>query len=211
MSRDRYHLHRPHRGSAHLSPPATTAAVPAIAARKNLVGNPELAKRAEVSGAQGSVEDPEFGSGVVVVAGLRRAVVELYFAIPSTESGIASAIKAIKESMRTIAIIDDWIRRAELSLQEALINGHYHGNGADPGKELRIGGILSPSKLEIFVEDDGSGYHGPKNFSGPGSTERHGRGLFLIHQLMNRVEIERNGSRIVMSLGREKKHGNRCP
>jgi anti-sigma regulatory factor (Ser/Thr protein kinase) len=152
-----------------------------------------------VSGARGSINGNGSGAG----AGLRRAFVQLYFAIPSTESGIASAIKAIKESMETIAVVDDWIRRAELSLQEALINGHHHGNGSDPGKELRVGCSISPLKLEIFVEDDGSGYPGPTDFSVPRPTRGHGRGLFLIHQLMDRVAITANGSRIVMYLGGE--------
>ena len=165
--------------------------------------NPELAKRAEVKAVRGFIDAPELEGDAVADVGLQRAFVQLYFAIPSTESGIASAIKAIKESMETIAMAEDWIRRAELSLQEALLNGHYHGNSGNPSKELRVGCLMSPSRLEICVQDDGAGYHGHNNFAAPDPNESHGRGLFLIHRLMDRVAITANGSCIVMYLGRE--------
>ena len=75
---------------------------------------PELAKRAKVKAVRGFIEAPELEGDAVAGVGLQRAFVQLYFAIPSTESGIASAIKAIKEFMQTIAMVEDWIRRAEL-------------------------------------------------------------------------------------------------
>jgi anti-sigma regulatory factor (Ser/Thr protein kinase) len=168
-----------------------------------LMENSDLAKRAGSRAVRGFKYAPELGAGAVAGVGLQCAFVQLYFAIPSTESGIASAIKAIKESMQTIAMVDDWIRRAELSLQEALPNGHYHGNGGNPGKELRVGCLMSPSRLEICIEDDGVGYHSANAILAPDPNESHGRGLFLIHQLMDRVAITANGSRIVMYLGRE--------
>ncbi len=50
------------------------------------------------------------------------------FAIPSSESAVVSAVQAVRKAMELIALDEDWIFRVELSLQEALLNGHFHGN-----------------------------------------------------------------------------------
>jgi serine/threonine-protein kinase RsbW len=90
----------------------------------------------------------------------------------------------------------------ETALREALANAITHGCQCDPNKVIdccvacdETHGIL------IVVRDPGNGYD-PLAVANPVVGENifsnHGRGIFLINQLMDEVHIRRNGSEIVM-------------
>ena len=90
----------------------------------------------------------------------------------------------------------------ELSLQEALANAVIHGAKEDPTKTVEC---LVSSDAErgilIVVRDPGTGFS-PESI--PGCTvgenvySNHGRGIFLINQLMDKVEFRKNGTEIHM-------------
>jgi hypothetical protein len=52
-----------------------------------------------------------------------RVPVEFSFAIPSSESTIVSAVELVWKAMELLKLDEDRMLRAELSLQEALLNG----------------------------------------------------------------------------------------
>jgi serine/threonine-protein kinase RsbW len=90
----------------------------------------------------------------------------------------------------------------ELSLQEALANAVIHGAKEDPTKVVEC--LVSSDEergILIVVRDPGSGF-APENI--PGCTvgenvySNHGRGIFLINQLMDKVEFRKNGTEIHM-------------
>jgi serine/threonine-protein kinase RsbW len=90
----------------------------------------------------------------------------------------------------------------ELSLQEALANAVIHGAKEDPNQTVEC---LVSSDAErgilIVVRDPGTGFT-PESI--PGCTvgenvySNHGRGIFLINQLMDKVEFRKNGTEIHM-------------
>jgi len=139
---------------------------------------------------------------------LRRPFAELGFAIASKELALAAAVATVRRTMEMLALDNDWISRSELCLQEALLNALCHGNRRDPSREIHVRCIFSAVKVELHVEDDGTGYESNRDFSGVRGTSPGGRGLFLIHQLMDSVAINRTGNHIVMSLTKESSHGN---
>jgi anti-sigma regulatory factor (Ser/Thr protein kinase) len=132
-----------------------------------------------------------------------RASAELRFAIPSTPAALAASVEMVRATMEWMVLEPEWIFRAELCLQEALVNALFHGNQADTGREIRVGCSLSSSKVEIDVEDEGEGYDARQCLSAPPTGDTCGRGLYLIRQFMNSVAIQGNGTRIVMSLNKE--------
>jgi serine/threonine-protein kinase RsbW len=90
----------------------------------------------------------------------------------------------------------------ELALREALANAVLHGCKADPAKKIecsvtgdRENGIL------IVVRDPGSGFD-PASIPSPTDDSNlhaeHGRGILLIHKLMDEVHHESNGTVIRM-------------
>jgi serine/threonine-protein kinase RsbW len=90
----------------------------------------------------------------------------------------------------------------ELSLQEALANAVIHGAKEDPTKVVEC--LVSNDDergILIVVRDPGAGF-APENI--PGCTvgenvySNHGRGIFLINQLMDKVEFRKNGTEIHM-------------
>lgn len=90
----------------------------------------------------------------------------------------------------------------EMSLREALANAVLHGCKSDPKKQVECcvacddeGGML------IVVRDPGEGFDPaavPSPLDGENVFATHGRGIFLINQLMDDVKFENGGSEIRM-------------
>ena len=137
-----------------------------------------------------------------------HAFAEICFAIQSKETAVVSAVEMVRRAMEMLILDDDWVCRAELCLQEALLNAHFHGNHGDPRRTIHVGCFLSADKIELHVEDEGTGYALNRDFSNINTTSPRGRGLFIIRQLMDSVTINGTGNHIVMSLAKESNYGN---
>lgn len=81
----------------------------------------------------------------------------------------------------------------DLALREALVNAIVHGNRSDPQKAVRICVALQQDcGMLIVVKDAGSGFDPnqlPNPVVGENLLATHGRGIFLINQLMDDVQI----------------------
>ncbi len=90
----------------------------------------------------------------------------------------------------------------ETALREALANAITHGAENDPTKQINCCVACDESHgILIIVRDPGNGYDPlrvPSPVVGENLFSNHGRGIFLINQLMDEVHIRRNGSEIVM-------------
>jgi len=90
----------------------------------------------------------------------------------------------------------------ELALQEALANAVIHGAKEDPTKTVEC--LVSRDQdrsLLIVVRDPGTGFRPdaiPACTVGENVYSNHGRGIFLINQLMDKVEFRKNGTEIHM-------------
>jgi serine/threonine-protein kinase RsbW len=94
----------------------------------------------------------------------------------------------------------------ELALREALANAITHGCKGDSAKKVEIS--ISEERARgilIVVHDPGRGFD-PSTLPCPTDQEQlysdHGRGIYLINQLMDEVKFERNGSEIHMRKSR---------
>jgi serine/threonine-protein kinase RsbW len=91
----------------------------------------------------------------------------------------------------------------ELSLQEALANAVIHGAKEDPTKIVECC-VSSDNErgILIVVRDPGAGFSPdsiPACTVGENVFSNHGRGIFLINQLMDTVEFKKNGTEIHMT------------
>lgn len=92
----------------------------------------------------------------------------------------------VAEEVAAYASLDkDTVDRVKMALIEACINAFEH-SGAQSGK-VRLRYILSPDKIELFVEDEGKGFRGAR--AGEESKRNRGWGLKLIRELVDDVEI----------------------
>jgi serine/threonine-protein kinase RsbW len=79
-----------------------------------------------------------------------------------------------------------------VALTEALSNAILRGNNDDPAKHVHITARVDRARLVIEVVDEGTGFDLERctlDPTTPGNVDREdGRGLFLMRQLMDRVE-----------------------
>jgi serine/threonine-protein kinase RsbW len=79
-----------------------------------------------------------------------------------------------------------------VALSEALSNAILRGNGEDPQKQVRVRSAVDGDSLVIEIADEGAGFDMRRAMRDPTALENlgreDGRGLFLMHRLMDRVE-----------------------
>jgi serine/threonine-protein kinase RsbW len=87
-----------------------------------------------------------------------------------------------------------------LVLTEAMANAIQHANVGDPAKEVHIEIGISTGRLTIRVFDHGQGFDICK-FAQPGHPlDDHGRGIYLIHTIMDEVVYHKAGDGCVLEM-----------
>ena len=90
----------------------------------------------------------------------------------------------------------------EIALREALANAVVHGCKRDPGKQVQVCVSCDETRgMLIVIRDPGGGFD-PQTIESPTTGENlyrsHGRGIYLINQLMDEVRFARGGAEIWM-------------
>ena len=122
-------------------------------------------------------------------------------AIPSVLDEAAQAKRAVMADVNAQEYDKDTVFAVRLALDEALTNAIRHGNQEDPSKQVMIEYDVTPDKVTITVEDEGSGFD-PNNVADPTADENlerpHGRGIMLIRAYMTDVSFNDRGNRVTM-------------
>jgi len=111
---------------------------------------------------------------------------------------VRSVMKVVREMNCAPGREDD----IELALTEALANAVVHGAKNDPSKIIECD-VASDAQhgMLIVVRDPGAGFD-PTKIADPCQGENiyasHGRGIYLINQLMDEVQFHKNGTEIHM-------------
>jgi len=126
----------------------------------------------------------------------------LDLSVPADSEAIAAVVDAISETLARLQVPEQKRFEVALAVQEALANAVVHGCGNDPSKQVRCQLKSDPQgRILISVADPGPGFS-PDLVPDPKWRENvyadHGRGVYLIRQLMDEVHFERNGSEIRM-------------
>lgn len=111
---------------------------------------------------------------------------------------VRSVMNVVRETQCAPGREDD----IELALAEALANAVVHGAKSDPSKIVECDVACDPKHgILIIVRDPGPGFD-PKQIADPCQGENifsnHGRGIYLINQLMDEVKFHKNGTEIHM-------------
>lgn len=122
--------------------------------------------------------------------------------MPADSEAIATVVDAISETLMQLEVPERKRFEVALAVQEALANAVVHGCANDPSKQVRCRVKSDPhGRILIIVTDPGPGFS-LNLLSDPKQRENlyadHGRGVYLIHQLMDEVQFERRGSEIRM-------------
>lgn len=126
----------------------------------------------------------------------------LHRTISAHPEAVAAVTDAISETLAGLDVPEQKRLEISLAVQEALINAVVHGCGSDPLKKVHCNlQCDGKGRVIITVSDPGPGFS-PESISDPKRGENlyadHGRGVYLIRQLMDEVQFERGGSEIKM-------------
>lgn len=122
--------------------------------------------------------------------------------LAADRAAVEPVVAQVMETVRQMKFIDGKEDAIELALQEALANAVVHGAKEDPTKivECLVAGDEQRGLL-IIVRDPGPGFNPdtiPSCTQGENVFSNHGRGIFLINQLMDEVKFHKNGTEIHM-------------
>lgn len=124
---------------------------------------------------------------------IRQPVLRLEKVIPSDPTLLNDAVSEITAALDCAVCWDD-VEIIGLVVREALANAIVHGNRCDPEKTVSISVTVNEDcDLLVSVKDSGSGFDLsglPNLIAAENLLASHGRGIFLIRQLMDEVDFK---------------------
>ncbi len=138
-----------------------------------------------------------------------RLTLELY--APSDIRFIEGIVGLIQRQCREVAFPSSKCSlNIPVALSEALANAILRANKEDPVKQVYVHSAIDNERVVIEIRDEGPGFdlrHSLRDPTLPENiTREDGRGLFLMTQLMDRIEsFNSNGNVVRMTLNRHAK------
>ena len=122
--------------------------------------------------------------------------------LAADRKAVDQVVEQVMQAVRDIKCVNGKEDAIELSLQEALANAVVHGAKEDPTKTVECLVACDEQRgVLIIVRDPGQGFDPgaiPACTMGENLYSNHGRGIFLINQLMDEVKFHKNGTEIHM-------------
>lgn len=131
-----------------------------------------------------------------------KLIVRLSMTIAADVEAITPVVDQVMVMVREMGCAKGHEFEIEMALREALANAIIHGAKRDPSKKVEFCVACDEQRgMLIVVRDPGPGFDPaslPSPVNGQQIFSEHGRGIFLINQLMDEVRFERGGTEIHM-------------
>jgi serine/threonine-protein kinase RsbW len=122
--------------------------------------------------------------------------------LAADRKAVDPVVQQVMQAVREMKCVNGKEDAIELALQEALANAVVHGAKEDPSKVVECLVACDEQRgILIIVRDPGPGFDPaaiPSCTVGENLYSNHGRGIFLINQLMDEVKFHKNGTEIHM-------------
>lgn len=121
---------------------------------------------------------------------------------PSKAENITLVEKLIDEVCGRVGVHESRYGNILIALTEAVNNAIHHGNRLDPNKTVTVGCLIQPDHIAFTVQDQGPGFdhdHLPDPTDPQNIEKPHGRGVFLMRALADKVEFADNGAAVTMT------------
>ncbi|HJT00037.1 MAG TPA: ATP-binding protein [Terriglobales bacterium] len=132
----------------------------------------------------------------------KKLKVQLDITISAHTDSISPVVEAVLALAREMKCAVGKEFEIETAVREALANAIRHGCGDDSSKRVECCVACDEAHgMLIVVRDPGPGFDPagiPSPIVGENIYSHHGRGIYLINQLMDEVRFERGGSEIHM-------------
>lgn len=130
------------------------------------------------------------------MAGRERDVIQI--SLPSKTEYLATVNRVTEEIADHVGLGEDDKNSVATSVIEAATNAIQHGNRNDPAKTVRVRFVITPSRLEVTITDQGRGFD-PRDVDDPLKPENmlreRGRGIFIIRSFMDGVRFSYRANR----------------
>ena len=153
------------------------------------------------------------GDGALAAAADARPehVTMAEFELPGAIGNERLAMDRVADAVAALDLAPARLERLKTAVSETAMNAIEYGSQGDPGVPVRISVRQSPTSLEVRIADAGLGgpVPSPAEAEVPdldaklaGLQKPRGWGLFLIQQMVDRVEVVREGERqtVVLTL-----------
>src|SRR4029077_18216595 len=131
-----------------------------------------------------------------------KLVLKLKITLAADRNAIDPVVQGIMDVVRNTQCAIGKEDAIELALTEALANAVVHGAKGDPKKIVECDVACDETRgMLIVVRDPGPGFDPnaiPSPVVGENIYSNHGRGIFLINELMDEVQFHNNGKEIHM-------------
>ena len=131
-----------------------------------------------------------------------KLILRVRVTLAADRNAVEPVVAQVMKTIREVNCLDGKEDAIELALEEALANAVVHGAKEDPSKVVECLVACEEERgVIIIVRDPGPGFDPsaiPSCTVGENVFSNHGRGIFLINQLMDKVEFRRNGTEIHM-------------
>ena len=131
-----------------------------------------------------------------------KLVLKLKVTLAADRNAIDPVVQGIMDVVRNTQCAIGKEDAIELALTEALANAVVHGAKGDPKKIVECDVACDEARgMLIVVRDPGPGFDPnaiPSPVVGENIYSNHGRGIFLINELMDEVQFHNNGKEIHM-------------
>jgi serine/threonine-protein kinase RsbW len=134
----------------------------------------------------------------------KNLILKLQKSLEGRIEAIPPFVQEVMELVQSMGCAVGKEREVEVALLEALANAVQHGCKNDPTKMVEVCVACDESKrLLIVIRDPGPGFDPsaiPSPVVGQNLLSTHGRGVFLINQLVDEVHYEKGGTEIHMKI-----------
>jgi serine/threonine-protein kinase RsbW len=134
----------------------------------------------------------------------RNLILRLETIIPAEIDEVSPVVDRVMDLVRQMKCAAGKEMEVETALREALANAIVHGCKNDPSKKVQFCVACDEERgMLIIVRSPGEGFD-PTSIPNPTLGENiysaHGRGIFLINQLMDEVKFKDGGTEIFMRI-----------
>jgi serine/threonine-protein kinase RsbW len=131
-----------------------------------------------------------------------KLILKLSVTLAAKKEAVDPVVQGIMDVVRQMECAAGKADSIELALTEALANAVVHGCKSDPSQVIECDVACDEARgMLIVVRDPGPGFDPgkiPSPVLGENIYSSHGRGIYLINQLMDEVEFLKNGTEIHM-------------
>jgi serine/threonine-protein kinase RsbW len=133
---------------------------------------------------------------------VKKLILRLDTVIDGHPQAVTPAVEGVMQVVRAMGCAEGKEDGVQVARQEALANAVLHGCKSDPNKKVECCVPCHESRGMLIVHrDPGEGFDPasiPSPMMGKNVFATHGRGIYIINQLMDEVRFERGGTQIHM-------------